>query len=155
MEKKCKKCGTKIGLFNKSFKKDICNKCFSKPVNDFFKGAFGIIILIIFIIFLFSPGGDSNNSNSIKEKLDPLEASVTPIRGSFTTYQVLNINSYPWHNVKITVNEEYSCWSREVLEPGEKIIIQAATCNDFAVYNNAIYFIEIKADEGWAKYASQ
>ncbi len=97
---------------------------------------------------------DSNEDNT-QEILDPLDASVTPVRGSFIEYQVLNINDYAWHNVLITVNEEYDCWGRDVLEPGEKIIIRAAMCDDFVVYNDAIYFIKIEADEGWAKYASQ
>lgn len=120
----------------------------------------GLLILIglIIIISIFSGNKDGNsdsNQDDTQKTLDPLDASVTPVRGSFIEYQVLNINDYTWHNVLITVNEEYDCWGRDVLEPGEKIIIRAAMCNDFAVYNDAIYFIKIEADEGWAKYASQ
>ena len=148
--KKCKECGIKIGFFNESFKKDTCNKCFAKPVNDLFKALFGLILFIIIIWVIFIPSGDSSQG-----KLRPLDASVVPVGDSLVQYQITNLNDYPWHNVSITVNEEYSCWSRDILEPGKKIMIIAASCGDFIVFNNIINTISIETDKDFAKYGSE
>ena len=54
-----------------------------------------VAFVILFVIGTFSPEKE-NNSDSNKKNilLDPLEAEVIPVQGSFTTYQIININNY-------------------------------------------------------------
>lgn len=154
-EKKCEQCGTKIWFFNKSWNSKLCSKCFSKPVYDVFKWIFKMIFIIILAIIFINFNGNSKNSIEITDnvKLAPLDAEVAQLGTSLTTYKVINRNDYVWHNIKITVNDYYSCWERETLEPEDFIYVEALICNQFAVQNQRVESVEITADEGSAKYS--
>lgn len=119
-----------------------------------------LIILGIVLVIVFWPNSESNSESNIdsqksnnQEKLAPFELELANVGTSLTMYKVINRNDYPWHNVEIIVNEDYSCWSREILEPGDLITINAVTCNQFAVNYNMVESIWIEADEGAEKYS--
>ena len=104
----------------------------------------GLIIISLMFVFLVS-GCTGTNYNS-------LEAEISEPDNSGTYLRVINRNDYDWHNVTITVNDYYSCWSRDVLKPAEVINVQAVTCNQFVVNHNVVYSLTVKADEGQADF---
>ncbi len=118
-------------------------------------------ILTIFLCFMvLGMFGSLNNDStqnligdSVSEKLPKFNPEVTNVGTSLTMYKVINRNNYPWHHVEITVNNHYSCWSRDVLEPGDSIAINAVTCNQFAINNQIVQYLDIKADEGAERYS--
>lgn len=86
MERKCKKCGTEIKWYNGSWNKNLCNKCFSKPVNDIFKGLFGVVILAVVIIVIFSSGGDSDKTpNNSDKQISVLSINAEQLMQDYTS----------------------------------------------------------------------
>ncbi|MCF7872151.1 hypothetical protein K9L97_03890 [Candidatus Woesearchaeota archaeon] len=71
---------------------------------------------------------------------------------SDTQLRVINRNNYTWHNVSITVNDYYSCWEQDNLNPEGIIEVQALTCDQFAINHKYIYSILVETDEGKASF---
>ena len=119
----------------------------------------GLLITSLLIVFLVSGCTETNYNNSDDRstpditKKKPLQAEIGELGNSGTYLRVINRNDYDWHNVEITVNDYYSCWSRDVLKPEEIIDVQAVTCNQFAVNQNAVYSLTVIADEGQADFS--
>ena len=119
----------------------------------------GLIIISLLILFLVSgcTGTNYNNSDDSSNpeiaKKKPLQAEIGEQGNSGTYLRVINRNDYDWHNVEITVNDYYSCWSRDVLKPEEVIDVQAVTCNQFVVNHNVVYSLTVKTDEGQADFS--
>ncbi|MEJ2267544.1 MAG: hypothetical protein P8X70_00515 [Nanoarchaeota archaeon] len=99
--------------------------------------------------------GDTINSQNqnTKQNLAKFESEVGQVGTSLTQYRVINRNNYDWHNVKITVNDYYSCWDRDILESEDSILINAVGCDQFVVNQNIIQSIWIEADEGAERYS--
>ncbi|GAH27039.1 unnamed protein product, partial [marine sediment metagenome] len=95
----------------------------------------------------------TSQQNNFQDKLAPLDSEVGPVGTSLTMYRIINRNDYPWHNVEITVNSYYSCWGRDLLEPGEVITIEAVMCNRFSLSNQMVTSLLIETDEGVERYS--
>jgi hypothetical protein len=115
--------------------------------KSFIRKYWFLIFLLFFVYFYFFDRPFSNEDSTVNNlpKFDP---EVTNIGTSPTMYHIINKNDYPWHNVKIIINGEYSCWSRDILEPEDFITINAITCNQFAVNYNLVESIWVISDEG-------
>lgn len=112
------------------------------------------IILGLFILGAISNNeSSSNNHSSDINKLPKFDPELIRFGDSLTMYKIINRNDYLWHNVEITVNDHYSCWSRDVLEPEDSITIDAVTCNQFVVNYNIVESVDIKSDEGAERYS--
>lgn len=111
------------------------------------------VILGLFILGVIGNSSTKNSSFTDYNKLAKFESEVAQIGNSLTTYKVINRNNYSWHNVEITVNDHYSCWSREILESEDSITINAVTCNQFVINYDMIKSIDVKADEGTERYS--
>ena len=111
---------------------------------------YSILLLCILII----SGCSENNSTTNKQtEKAPLEVEIGEIESSGTQLRVINRNDYDWHNVKVTVNEYYSCWSRDILKPNEVISVNALTCNQFVINHDIVYSLIVEADEGSSEFA--
>ncbi len=88
---------------------------------------------------------DTENNEIINEKF---KVEIGEVGDSGNIIRVTNRNSYDWHNIKITVNDYYSCWSREILKPNEVITVNALYCNEFVLNHKVVNSIEVVADEG-------
>jgi hypothetical protein len=110
-----------------------------------------LLLFLIFLTFFYLTGKSTLNDNS--NQLPPLESEVAQIGNSLTMYEVINKNDYPWHNVEVIVNKDYSCWSRDILEPEDSILVNAVTCNQFAVNDQIIESIWIECDGGAERYS--
>lgn len=115
---------------------------------------FGIIALLF--VFMITGCRDTNTQyqQEVNEKEDsaikkaPINAEIGELDNSGKYFIIINRNNYDWHNVKITVNDYYSCWSRDVLKPGEGMEILAVNCNDFVVNQRYVKKLVVEADEG-------
>lgn len=150
-EKKCEKCGAKIGFFNGSFNHKLCNKCFSKPITMIVGG----IILGIILIFIFSSGGNSDKTtgNNQQKSLASLQAEVSPYGGTLYMYSVTNRNDYPWYNVEIIVDDYYSCnGALNTLDSGSQTtVLLTPSCKDSngnSDMGTIIKSLKVKTDEG-------
>jgi hypothetical protein len=149
---KCEKCGTEIKWYNKSWNSKLCKKCFSKPVNDVFKGLFGLLFLVIIIVVIHSFSSGNSPTSDVTSPT-PLKAEVSPMGGTLYQYSVTNRNNYPWHNVKIIVDAYYSCnGALDTLDPGSQtIVILTPACTDSNGnhdFNQNIQSLKVQADEG-------
>ncbi|TKJ17466.1 hypothetical protein CEE44_02935 [Candidatus Woesearchaeota archaeon B3_Woes] len=108
----------------------------------------GLITLSLLVLFLVSGCTGTNNNNPDITKKKSLQAEIGELGDSGTYLRVINRNDYDWHNVKITVNDYYSCWSRDILKPEEVISVNAVTCNQFVINQNVVYSLTVVADEG-------
>ena len=120
------------------------------------KAITGLFFLIIFIIFLWNITNKlapTEKTNSIhSEKFSP---ELANIGDSLTMYKIINRNDYAWHNVKITVNDYYSCWFKDTLNSSDSITFNAITCNKFIINHNTVESILIESDEGTQGYSSK
>ena len=112
------------------------------------------IFYSIFILCIIIISGCSENNSTTNKQLEraPLEAELGEMTAEGTILRVINRNDYDWHNVKVTVNEYYSCWSRDVLKPNEVISVNALTCNQFVINHDIVYSVIVEADEGSSEF---
>jgi len=117
---------------------------------------FGICILSLLVLYGCGEASyttDNSDSKSQPVKRAQLEVEIGELGSTGMLFRVINRNDYDWHNVKITVNDYYSCWERDVLKPGAPITVNAATCNQFAVNQNMVYSVQVETDEGFEEFS--
>lgn len=113
----------------------------------------GLMAVALLVMLMVSGCTTTNFDNTqTTPKKESLKAEIGELGNSGTYLRVINRNDYDWHNVEVTVNDYYSCWSRDVLKPEEIIDVQAVTCNQFAVNQNVVYSLTVNADEGQADF---
>jgi len=113
----------------------------------------GLTISSIIILSFIPTDSPDNLQDQSKENLAKFEIELAHVGTSLTMYKIINRNDYDWHNIEITVNEYYSCWSREILKSGESITINAVTCRDLAVNHNMIESMWVSSEEGSQRYS--
>ncbi len=87
------------------------------------------------------------DENSINNKV--LTAEIIPGSDNLHTFFIVNRDDFDWNNVKITVNEYYSCESDKVFFSNEKYLFTGAFCEDFLTNGNQVVnTMKIESDEG-------
>ena len=98
----------------------------------------------------------SQGKNSDNTRKKPIEAEINLIgtqQGYTSEVIIINRNDYDWHDVKITINDHYSCWNYEKLPPGDSMRLAPAMCDsNFAISKPNINKVVIVTKEGIATY---